>query len=66
LIVNSTGQNHCAAVQGENDMRGESHDSERLMDLGSTMEMPIVSPVWNATTEWLTLFSARSKNAPRR
>jgi hypothetical protein len=47
-------------------MRGESHDSERLMDVGSTVEMPIVSRVWNATTEWLTLFSARSENAPRR
>jgi hypothetical protein len=42
-------------------MRDESHDSERLMDLGSTVEMPIVSPVWNATTERLTLFSARSE-----
>jgi hypothetical protein len=61
-----TGQNHCAAVLGRMNMRGESHDSERLMDVGSTVEMPIVSRVWNATTEWLTLFSARSENAPRR
>jgi hypothetical protein len=47
-------------------MRDESHDSERLMDLGSTVEMPIVSPVWIATTEWLTLFWLGPKNAPRR
>jgi hypothetical protein len=39
-------------------MRDESHDSGRL---GSTVEMPIVSPVWNARTKWLTLFSARSE-----